>query len=101
MTTPANVSTVGSSLSAEHLCDQGGIVADLSLEVLQGLVEAGGAKLLHARTRWGLHALHFAAGNLTSGPDLLPHLLQLYNLPAHQVILITVQPYKICVQLPM
>ncbi len=44
---------------------------------------AGGAELIRDRTRWGLHAMHYAAGNLGQG---CPVLNEMIKLSSHQVV---------------
>lgn len=86
-TETADCLLIGNSLLTGHFCNSLVDVADLSLDVLRDLEEAGGVKLVHARTRWGLHAMHFAAGNFTHGCQVLTRLLEYCNLPAYQATL--------------
>ncbi|KAL0044208.1 hypothetical protein WJX82_004293 [Trebouxia sp. C0006] len=54
---------------------------DTNLMVSDILWTAGGAELIHDRTRWGLHAMHYAAGNLGQG---CPVLNEMIKLSSHQ-----------------
>ena len=42
------------------------------------MLEAGQTDLLHARSRWGYHAVHFAAANCNGGASLISHLLEFH-----------------------
>ena len=48
--------------------------------VLHWMLEAGGRNLLNARSRWGHHAIHFAAANCHGGASLLQELLNYFDL---------------------
>lgn len=43
------------------------------------MLEAGGADLLHTRSRWGHQAFHFAAANCHGGASLLNDLINLVS----------------------
>ncbi|KAL0022965.1 hypothetical protein WJX77_012206 [Trebouxia sp. C0004] len=59
---------------------------DLSLKVLPILVSSVGAELMHLRTRWGLHAMHYAEGNLVQGCQVLTQMIGYRRLSPHQVV---------------
>lgn len=55
-------------------------VTGATRNVLHWMLEAGGRNLLNARSRWGHHALHFAAANCNGGPSLLQELINYLDL---------------------
>ncbi len=61
-------------------------VADLSFMVLPNLMNAAGAELMHLRTRWGLHAMHYAAGNLVQGCQVLTQMIEYCKISSNQVL---------------
>jgi len=61
------------------------ILVGLAKKILGHVLDAGGVELMHARTRWGHHAMHFAAGNFTNGCKVLKHLLEYTSSAAFQV----------------
>ena len=66
--------------------DWGLAVADLSLMFVRILLNAPGAELMHLRTRWGLHAMHYAAGNLVQGCLFLTEMIGYCKVSSHQVV---------------
>ena len=58
-------------------------------KVLSWMLRAGGTHLLHARSRWGHHAFHFAAANRHGGASLLNDLMSL--LPTLQLENVLIQ----------
>ena len=66
--------------------DCGLAIADLSLTLVRILLNAPGAELMHLRTRWGLHAMHYAAGNLVQGCQFLSEIIGYCKVSSHQVV---------------
>lgn len=54
------------------------------------MLEAGGADLLHTRSRWGHQAFHFAAANCQGGASLLNDLINLVSTAQLEKVVIKV-----------